>query len=184
MHGRVDAGGDGDDPGDDERDRGEDPGQTEPLADQLGVRTLVFQRESEIAAQEVLHPFEVLHPHRPVESVFLSKGLDLLGADRASRRREGGHVRGEEVARGRLHDRENGYREEEEENWEQEETLQDESSQLTAPSLFGEAPIAPPASTTAYLRTMYDDCWTALGHASMSLAFLSHEKRRRVVSHR
>src|SRR5207244_9003978 len=183
MHGRVDAGGDGDDPGDDEREQGEHHGQHEPLADQLGVRTLVFERQSEIAAQEVLHPFEVLHPHRPVEAEFLSERLDLLGADRASRRREGGHVRGEEVARGRLHDRENGYREEEEENGEQEETLENESSQLTAPSL-GEAPIDPPASTTAYLRTMYEDCWTALGHASMSLAFLSHEKRRRVVSHR
>src|SRR5437870_2466189 len=68
MHGRIDASRDGDDPGDGECEQREDHGQHEPLADQLGVGTLVLQREAEVAGQEVLHPPEILNPDRPVEA--------------------------------------------------------------------------------------------------------------------
>jgi len=61
-----------------------------------------------------------------------------------------------------LHDRENGYREEEEENGEQEEALEDESSQLIAPSL-GESPLDTQASTTTYLRTCFSATRSSAG---------------------
>ena len=127
MHGRVDAGRDRNDPGEHERQQRQDHREDQPLTDELGIRTLVLEREAEIALRQVLHPFEVLDPDRAVEPVFAPERLDLLGADRAAGRRERRDVGREEIARRRLDDREHGHREEEEQRWQEHQPLQDVS---------------------------------------------------------
>ena len=127
VHRRVDAGRDRDDPGEDEGQERQDHREHQAFADQLGVRALVLEREAEVPLREILHPFQVLDPYRPVEPVLAPERLDLLGADGAARRRECRHVGREEVARRRLHDCAHGDREEEEQRRQEDEPPQDVS---------------------------------------------------------
>ena len=99
-------------------------GQHEPLADQLRVGPLVLERQPEVALEDVRHPLPVLDVERLVEPVVPSQRVELLRADRAPGGGEGRHVGRQEVAGRRLHDREDGHREDE-----QQERQEDEAPQ-------------------------------------------------------
>ena len=69
-------------PGQHEAECGQRQREPELLADQVDVGPLVFERQAEVAMQQVCHPAEVLDGDRLIEAVLPAQGLQLLEIDR------------------------------------------------------------------------------------------------------
>jgi hypothetical protein len=82
MGRRIDAGRDRDRPGQHEAEGGERQRQPELLADEVDVGPLVFERQAEVAMQQVFDPPGVLDDDRLIEAVLPTQRLELLEVHR------------------------------------------------------------------------------------------------------
>ena len=78
MGRRIDAGRDCNRPGQHEAECSQRQRQPELLANEVDVGPLVFERQAEVALQQVCHPPEVLDGDRLIEAVLGAQGLQLL----------------------------------------------------------------------------------------------------------
>ncbi|MNT38571.1 hypothetical protein D3C72_1747730 [compost metagenome] len=81
MRGGVDADGEGDQPGEDDGDEGDEDRQPEPVADDGADGQLVFEGIAEIALQHTGEPMDISQQRRLIEAIFLPQRFDLLHVD-------------------------------------------------------------------------------------------------------
>src|SRR5690606_21883156 len=119
ARGREDADRDSDGPREYQGESREDEREEEPLPYQLAVGAAPFERNAEVASQQVAHPFAVLDVHGLVQPVTVTQRFYLRLIDRGAASSQLGYVTSEEVARRRLNERERDDREDQEQERQQ-----------------------------------------------------------------
>ena len=133
-------------PGQDDGGDRDDHGQPEPVANDLGDRSLPLHGHAEVTAHHQAHPAHVLDIHRLVERVLGAQLLRLIGRDAAARGGKIGDIGIDEVAGRQLDDGEGQHRD----RPAREQSEQDAADQIAEHgSLEQEDPIAPLCGCTA-----------------------------------
>ncbi len=81
-HCRIDADRQSQPPGHDNRAQRQDHRQPQPIADDLGYRTPIFEGLAEIPPNNMAQPFEILHKERLIQTIGMAQRIRLGRRDR------------------------------------------------------------------------------------------------------
>lgn len=104
VRGGIEADREGDDPGEDDGDEGDEDREPQAVADDVTHRQFVLEGVTEIALEHSRHPVDVTQERRLVEAILLPQRLNLLHVDAFALRPDLGDVALEIIARRQLDD--------------------------------------------------------------------------------